>query len=153
MEAVNQFHDLNLTSNQKRLLVYGHSHGDHLTNREYQKLAGLDIYGASNSIKEMVRSGIVRPVSKGSRVYEILEPLRARKDIPDELARLLPLLEKKREIANEDVRTTLGISRLAAARLLSQLCKEKWLEKVGGGRWTRYRRAGRSPASSTILSK
>jgi ATP-dependent DNA helicase RecG len=141
LEWLQAFRNLDLSGDQKRLLAFGHAHADRFTNRDYQKLAGINLYQASNSIRDLIRKGVVRPLSKGNRVYEILEPLRARSDIPEDLARLLPTLRRKREISNEDVRETLGISRPAAARLTSELCKAGWLERRGTGRWTRYRQA------------
>lgn len=143
LEWLQEFNGLNLSGDQKRLLAYAHAQEDRFTSRDYQKLAGLDLYGASNSIKELIRRGIVRPISRGSRIYEVLEPLKAGSDVPEDLAKLLPTLQKKHEISNEDIRENLGITRLAAARLASELCQAGWLERIGGGRGTRYRRAVR----------
>lgn len=138
-----KYEQLGLGGDQKRLLAYAHAHGDRFTSREYQKLTGLDIYGASRSIKDLKRKGLVRSMGKGSRIYEILEPAAAAREEPEAFKKLLPVLEKEQGITNQDIRETLRVSRATAARIAKELCLEGWLEKVGAGRGTRYIQAAR----------
>jgi ATP-dependent DNA helicase RecG len=138
-----QYEQLELTGDQKRLLAFAHAHGDRFTSREYQKLTGLDIYGASRSIKELMRKNSIRSTGKGSRIYEILEPLAGARETPEILKELLPILETKQRISNQDIRERLRVSRATAARIVRDLCLEGWLEKIGAGRGTRYVRATR----------
>lgn len=152
LEWLQQFSGFSLTGDQKRLLAYAHAHGDRFTSRDYQKLTRLDIYAASNSIKDLIRKGIVRSIGKGSRIYEIFEPSKTTPEMPTELTRLLPALQKKREITNEDIREVLGVSRPTAARLANDLCEKGWLERHGAKRWTRYRLASRYMNQSPNVS-
>jgi DNA-binding MarR family transcriptional regulator len=138
LEWLQRFKDLDLSGDQKRLLAYAHAYGDRFTSRDYQKLTGLDIYRASNSIKDLIRKGAVRSTEKGSRIYKI-EELTARQPIvPDELRRLLPILQQKGFIQNKDVCRTLGAKPKTATRLLDRLVMEGWLERAGERRGTRY---------------
>lgn len=139
LEWLRQFEPLELSGDQKRLLAYAHARGGTFTSREYQKLVGLDLYSASNSIKVLMRKGIVRSLGKGSRVYEVVGPTAATPEVPTTLAGLLPLFGRQAEIANEDIRQTLGVSRASATRLASDLCEAGWLGRRGTGRWARYR--------------
>ncbi len=133
-----QFKGIDLTLEQKRLLAMSHAQGGRFTSRECQKLTGSDIYGSSNLIKDLIRKGVARSTEKGSRVYQIVEPLRAKPEMPEELVRLLPLLRKKGFIANEDIRQGLKISEQAARRLAGNLCDMGWLSSRGKKRWKRY---------------
>ncbi len=90
------------------MLAYAHAHGDRFTSRDFQKVVGTDIYGASNAIKDMMRKGVVRATEKGGRVYEVREPLAAQPDMPGELVQLLPTLQKKGRLTNADVRRVGG---------------------------------------------
>lgn len=138
LSSCNQFKDKGLTGDQKRILAYAHAHGQRFTSSNFQKVAGLDIYGASSSIKDLIRKGIVRSTGKGSRVYEALEPLKAVPEMPEDLVRLLPVLNIKRAITNKDIREALNMSRQTATRLASELCKLGWLERTGKAKWMRY---------------
>jgi ATP-dependent DNA helicase RecG len=140
-EWLKKYDELNLTGDQKRLLAFAHAHGDHFTSRDYQRLTGLDIYGASRSIKDLKRKGCARSVGKGSRVYEIVEPDKAVVEIPEALKKLLPALREKGVIANQDIREILGVSMPTATRIAKELCQTGWLDKSGKNRWTRYRLA------------
>jgi DNA-binding MarR family transcriptional regulator len=127
-----------LSGDQKRLLAYARAHGNAFTSKDCQKLADLDIYAASNSIKELIRKGIARSPSKGSRIHEVSEPIQQKPEMPQELVSLLPLLRKKREITNGDIRRTLKVSRSTAKRLAAELCASGWLRREGMKRWARY---------------
>jgi hypothetical protein len=109
------------------MLAYAHAHGDRFTSREFQKVIGTDIYGASNAIKDMIRKGVARSTGKGSRVYEVKELLKAHPDAPSELADLLPLLQRQGSVSNADVRRIAGVARNTAARILSDLVAAEWL--------------------------
>lgn len=138
MEWLKQFKDVHLSGDQKRLLAYAHAHGDRFTSQAYQKLVDLDIYGASKSIKDLIRKGVVRSTGKGSRVYEVAPISKGTGDIPDDLRKLLPYLRSKGVISNEDVRRILGVTQKTAARLLNRFVIEGWLKRSGERRGTRY---------------
>ena len=138
LEWLQKFADLDLMGDQKRLLAYAHAHGDQFTSRDYQKLAGLDIYGASNSIKELIRKGVVQSTGKGSRVYQVVELTQARFSVPEELVKMLPVLQEKGQITNSDVRRILGVARNTASRLLKVWSERGLLRKCGTGRGTVY---------------
>lgn len=134
-----QFESLNLHGNQKRLLVYAREHGNVFTSRAYQKLVGVDIYGASRDIKDLIRRGVVRSQKKGGRIYELIDASTAESiQKPDELLRLEELIRAKGSIRNQDIRTSLGISRRQATRVAEQLVALGWLRPVGERRGRRY---------------
>ena len=138
LEWLRRFRDVDLTGDQKRILAYAHAHGDHFTSREYQKLAGLDIYGASSSIKDMMRKEVARSTGKGSRVYEVAEPGAGRPSVPEELRALLSVFRRKGSIQSPDVCRELGVSARTARRILGALAADGWLTRSGEKRWTRY---------------
>ena len=128
LEWLRQFDGIELSGDQKRTLAYARAHGDRFTSRDYQKVIGTDIYGASSAIKDMIRKGVVRSTGKGSRVYEVREPLRATAEMPLELARVLPRLQRRHGVTNSDLREVLGVSRGIALRLLKEWIAAGWLE-------------------------
>ncbi len=133
------FDAFGLTGDQKRLLAYARVHSMRFTSRAYQGLVGLDLYGASNSIKDLIHKGAVRSTGKGSRVYELVpEPQDTAMAWPDELSTLIGLLQTRGAVRNADVQSLLGLERKAAARLLERLELRGWAERVGRGRGTRY---------------
>lgn len=140
MEWLRRFDAHDLSGDQKRLLAYAHAHSNRFTSREYQKLSGLDLYGASNSIKDLIRKSIVHALEKGGRIYEVPDAPQMEVGMPDEMEQLLPLLQAKASISNEDIRGALGVSRASATRVANELVRTDWLERQGTGRWTRYRR-------------
>jgi ATP-dependent DNA helicase RecG len=132
LEWLKQFAEVDLSGDQKRMLAYAHAHGDRFTSREFQKVIGTDIYGASNAIKDMIRKGVaVLPVKRG-KVYEIREPLRAGPEMPKTLVRLLPRLQKFGKLRNQDVCKILRTNRITAGRALKELVASEWL--AGSGR-------------------
>ncbi len=138
LDWLKQFTDVDLSGDQKRMLAYAHAHGERFTSREFQKVIGTDIYGASNAIKDMIRKGVAKSTEKGSRVYGIHKPLREQPGMPTELRQLLPLLRKKGRLANQDVRKICGLTKITAARLLRELTSGQWLAgtgKRGAGAW------------------
>jgi ATP-dependent DNA helicase RecG len=126
-----------LSRDQRRLLAWGHSHGGAFTSREYQKLVGTDIYGASRDIKDLIRRGLAVSEKKGGRVYRVLEAA-VSPAVPEQLEALLGLLHEQGFIKNADVRRALGISREHATELLNGWSGDKWLQREGQGRGTRY---------------
>lgn len=132
------FAGFGLSGDQKRILAYARSHGNHFTSRDYQKLAGLDIYGASSSIKDLIRKGIIRSKGKGSRVYVIEEFSAPREELPEELSRILQRIGKREPLTNRQVRSILGVTRITAVRYLRHWTESGWLRMVRKGRATRY---------------
>ena len=137
LEWLNQFADHDLSGDQKRLLAYARAHGGRFTNRDYQKLIGIDLYGASNSIKVMIRKGVVRSTGKGSRVYEIVEDA-APEPVPEQIQELLSKLGRIEMLTNEQIRNALGVSRGSATRYLQRWVEAGWLRPAGRGRGSRY---------------
>jgi ATP-dependent DNA helicase RecG len=132
------FKHLGLSGDQKRILAYARAHGNRFTSRAYQKLVDLDIYGASSSIKDLIRKGVARSTGKGSRVYEVVEPTTRQTILPGELLRLLRIIRRQGSIQNSDVRKSLGVNSKTAARLLHRWVSDGWLQRVGERRGTRY---------------
>lgn len=131
LEWLLKFKEVDLSGDQKRMLVYAHAHGDRFTSRNYQEVIKTDIYGASSVIKDMIRKGVVRSLGKGSRIYEVKEPLYVRPDMPSEFTHLLPVLQRKGCLTNADIRETLGLTKISAVRLLRELVESRWLTGTG----------------------
>ena len=131
--------EVDLSGDQKRLLANAHSHDDRFTSHAYQRLANVDLYTASNSIKDLIRKGVVRSTGKGSRVYEVVGTGEHHPAAwPTEVLRIVDLLRAQDSISNQDVQRVLGLERKAAARLLDRLVLNRWVERTGSGRGTRY---------------
>jgi ATP-dependent DNA helicase RecG len=135
-----QFGTLGLSPNQKRILAYAREHGNSFTSRDYQKLAGMDIYGASQDIKELIRRGVVRLPRKGGRVYGVVAPIPASTMLekPREYASLEPILREKGFIKNEDIRRALGVPIRQATRIATRLVSLGWLHAEGSLKARRY---------------
>jgi ATP-dependent DNA helicase RecG len=139
LEWLRQFDSFDLTGDQKRLLALARVRGGSFTSRDYQILVGLDPYRASNSIKALVRRGLVQSISKGSRVYQLANPRLLSEAPPEELARVLDGLGSEETVTNRRVREVLLVSRPTAARYLQEWVETNWLQPLGSGRATRYR--------------
>ena len=131
LEWLKQFAEVELSGDQKRVLAFAHAHEDRFTSREFQKVIGTDIYGASKAIKDMIRKGVAVPMAKRGKVYQIREPLHARPEMPRSLLALFPRLQKEGTLRNQDIRKILGMNRIAAGRLLRELVDTQWLEGTG----------------------
>jgi ATP-dependent DNA helicase RecG len=138
LEWLSGFETFDLTGDQKRILAYAHANENRFTSRVFQQLVGLDIYRASNSIREMMRKGVVRSPRRGSRVYEVIEPGRAGElPVPDDVIRIMEDVAG-RPVTNEDVQRVLGVSRPTAIRYLRHWTTLGLLDRVGKGSQTRY---------------
>jgi ATP-dependent DNA helicase RecG len=126
-----------LSRDQRRLLAWGHSHGGAFTSREYQKLVGTDIYGASRDIKDLIRRGLAVSDKKGGRIYRILESA-APSAVPQDLEPLLVLLRENGFIKNADVQKVLNIDRRRALALLTTWVDGRWLLRDGERKATKY---------------
>lgn len=131
LEWLRKFKAVGLSGDQKRMLVFAHSHGDQFTSRNYQDVIRTDIYGASAAIKDMIRKGVVKLTTKGGKLYEVTEPLVSSLAAPQALAPFLPTLRSKGKLTNQDVRQITGMSRGTAARLLKELVSTGWLSFSG----------------------
>lgn len=132
-----QFGELGLSRDQRRLLAWAHSHGDAFTSREYQKLVRTDVYGASRDIKDLIRRGLAASDKKGGRVYRVIEteqPI----VVPPELEPLLEALHARGFLRNADVRQALGVQRERARDLLRAWVKDDWLLREGERKGTKY---------------
>lgn len=147
-----QFDAFDLTGDQKRLLAYARVHGGEFTSREYQKLVGIDLYTASNSIKVLIRKGIAQSTGRGSRVYRIAGGYPTDGLPPEELVRVLGGLASEETVSNRRVRETLGVSRPTAARYLQEWVEAGWLSPVGSGRGSSYQRTSRLNVSTSSSS-
>ncbi len=137
-EWLKGFKNLGLSGDQKRILAFARAHGNRFTSRSYQKLVDLDIYGASSSIKDLIRKGVARSTGKGSRVYVILEPQARAGRVPDKLAQVIRAVGRRGFVTNAVVRKTLEVNRIAAARFLRAWVEEGWLSPTGHGRGRKY---------------
>lgn len=137
-----QFEPLGLSGNQRRLLAYAKEHDGTFTSRAYQKLAGVDIYTAARDIKELIQKGVVRRTKKGGRIYRIVGPPPVPPlPVPEEFAKIEPVLQRQGFVQNKDVREIFGITRLQAWRLLQRLAAFHLIKMEGRGRNARYVRA------------
>jgi len=145
LEWLDRYREVKLKPEQKRALLFGHSHGDTLTSRQYQSLFGVDIYQASRDLKNLVKKGILALPKKGGRVYKILkEPVPLTKSEQQILNTLAPIFEKVKEkgfITNSDIQRTLKVSRVQASRIARDLVEWGLLVREGGGRGAHYKRA------------
>jgi len=132
-----RYSDVGLARDQRRLLAWAHSHGGTFTSREYQKLAHIDIYGASRDIKGLIRRECVASEKKGGRVYRVIEaaPPMA---IPEDLQPLIEALRTRGFLRNADVRQALGVERERARDLLRAWVEEEWLIREGERKGTKY---------------
>lgn len=142
LEWLRGYERFGLSGDQKRILARARAHGDRFTSKDYQEQTGLDIYGASASIKDMIRKGAARSTGKRSRVYQVLPADAGVAPTPDEWQALLPRLRKQGAIRNSDVREVLGVDRRAATKLLARLVSEGRVVQTGERRGTRYEPAG-----------
>jgi ATP-dependent DNA helicase RecG len=132
-----RFGDVGLTRGQRRLLAWAHSHEGTFTSREYQKLVGTDIYGASRDIKDLIRRDCVASDKKGGRVYRVLEPP-SPVAVPEGLLQLVDALKTRGFVRNADVRQALGVSRKLALELLATWVDGHWLTGEGERKATKY---------------
>ena len=131
-----RFKDKQLSPNQLRLLVLARQQDARFTSAHYQKMAGIDIYTASQDIKDLIRKGIVRLERKGGRVYMLsVEPQSSE---PEDFQSLAALLAKKKSLSNQDLRQIWGADRQAALRRAKRLVEEGWLIAEGQRRGRRY---------------
>ena len=139
LKWLEQFNGLGLTGDQKRILVYAKAHKGRFTSREYRKLTGLGVYEASGSIRELYRRGIVRTQTKGGRVHLLSSRYTTAREMPEDMARLVPELKRKGNLSNKDIRSILGIGREPAKTVIHRLIRCGWLIRKGEKRWTTYK--------------
>ncbi len=88
---------------------------------------------------DLRRKGIAQPLKKGGRVYRVIP--RSEKgpgELPGELKKLLPTMQRKGYLKNEDVRKILGITVAQAYRLLRRLTESGFLSYKGTKRGRCY---------------
>ncbi|MDO9351593.1 MAG: ATP-binding protein, partial [Deltaproteobacteria bacterium] len=145
LEWLDRYRDMKLKPEQKRALLFGHSHGDSLTSRQYQSLCGVDIYQASRDLKDLVKKGILALPKKGGRVYTILkEPVpltKSEQQILKTLAPIFDILEEKGTITNSDIQKARKVSRVHASRTARDLVELGLLVREGLGRGAHYKSA------------
>jgi len=135
-----RFPTLNLTGNQKRILAFAKEHGGTFTNRDYQRLIGVDIYTASQEIKHLIRKGAVKLPQKGGRIYQVMEQANSDSppDKPDTYLALEPTLKEKGFIKNADIQKILDVPAFQANRIAQRLTEAGLLVPVGEKRGRRY---------------
>ena len=100
---------------------------------------GVDLYTASQDIKDLVRKGIARLTKPKGRVYEVIpKGAKAAIEKPPELLALEPILRQKGFLKNEDIREVLGLSTSQARRLARRLVDLGFLTPQGEKRGRRY---------------
>lgn len=130
------FSDKSLNPNQLRLLVMVRKQGGRFTSAQYQKLSGLDIYAASQDIKDLIRKGVVKLEAKGGRIYALRE---ATVELPHaDFALIARSLGEKKGLSNADLRRIWGGDRQSALRRAKRLVLEGWLRAEGERRARRY---------------
>ncbi len=130
------FKDKKLTQNQLRLLAMARQQEGRFTSAQYQKLAGIDIYAASQDIKDLIRKGLVRLEKKGGRLYALAAgPAEAR---PDDFESLAKELVERGRLANNDLRRIWGVDRQGALRRAKSLVEAGWLSSRGHRRGSYY---------------
>ncbi len=140
LEWLEQFKGANLNPNQKRMLLFARAHENSFTSRNYQRVCGVDIYGASKEIKEMVKKGIVELPKKRGRIYKILSQKEKNLNkLPDEYRVLMGTLREKGFIKNEDIQKLLSIPRHKAKRVTQRLVALGIFKKEGKTRGTKYK--------------
>ncbi len=129
LQWLHQYDELALSMDQKRVLAFAHAHEDRFTSRDVQTLLETDIYGASALIKDLIRKGAARSAGKGSRIYGVQQPIQMRGDMPRELAKLLPDLNRRGHLRNRDLQVELHQTRISATRTLKEWVAAGWLAK------------------------
>jgi ATP-dependent DNA helicase RecG len=144
-----RFADLELSQEQRRLLAMAFSRGGAFTSREVQKQFKLDLYGASNLIKSLIRKRAVRLREKGGRIYEVSEPDEP-EVLPSAVTDLLPAFEDRVKLSRRDLQQIWKVNPNQAYQRAKALVESGWLEPVGAGRGAGYllsRRARNARAS------
>jgi CRP-like cAMP-binding protein len=129
LEWLQRFGGLALSLDHKRILASAHAHGDRFTSRDVQTLLETDIYGASALIKDLIRKGAARSPGKGSRLYYVQQPLQARAGMPPDLAKVLPVLNRRGHLRNQDLQGELQMTRITASRRLKEWVAGEWLRR------------------------
>jgi ATP-dependent DNA helicase RecG len=137
LEWLKQYEGLELTGNQKRLLVFARVHGGRFTSQDLQKIAGLGIYEASNEIKALIRKGIARQLRKGGKVYQITGGSQPAA-LPDEITPLVSILNQQGFVTNKDIRQVFGLDRKSALRLVQRLVQNGIVKPEGNSPRLRY---------------
>lgn len=133
---LSRFKDHKLSQNQMRLLAMARQQEGRFTSAQYQKLAGIDIYSASQDIKELIRKGLVRLEKKGGRLYRLAEMERGAP--PGDYRLLAGELAAKQSLANSDLRQLWGGDRQSVLRRAKRLIDAGWLRTVGDRKARRY---------------
>lgn len=131
-----KFKDKKLSQNQMRLLAMARKQEGRFTSAQYQKLAALDIYTASQDIKELIRGGLIRLEKKGGRVYRL-----AQEELgtpTEDFQSLTAVLAEKGRLVNADLRRIWGLDRQSALRRVKNLLEAGWLVAKGNRRGRYY---------------
>lgn len=131
-----RFRDKKLSQNQLRLLAMARQQEGRFTSAQYQKLAALDIYTASQDIKELIRKGLIRLEKKGGRLYRLGQE--GSGTPPEDFERLAAVLAQNGRLVNSDLRRIWGIDRQAALRRVKELLESGWLLAIGNRRGRHY---------------
>ena len=99
-----------------RLLVMAKQQGGKFSSAQYQKLTELDLYTASQDIKDLIRKGIVRLERKRGRVYVLFTGTRLA--MPEDFKSLAAELAAKKRLSNEDLRRIWEADRQSALPLM-----------------------------------
>jgi ATP-dependent DNA helicase RecG len=138
-----RFAGVELSRDQKRVLALAASRGGYVTSREVQKQLGMDLYGASNLIKSLIRKNVVRLPEKGGRVYEVVDP--GEPDyLPSQLAVLLPSFEQDERLTRRALAELWNVSSSRAYLNARALVEDGWLTMEGAGRGAGYRLTARA---------
>lgn len=132
------YKDKSLSPNQLRLLVLARQQDGRFTSAQYQKMTGIDIYTASQDIKDLIRKGVVRLEKKGGRVYMLSVESKKEMVVPEDYHSLIPLLTERKSLSNQDLRQVWKTDRQSALRRAKRLVQQGWLDARGQRRGRRY---------------
>jgi ATP-dependent DNA helicase RecG len=151
VDWLQQFKELPLNDNQRFALAYLRRDHSILTNRDYQRLSGVDSVQATRDLGDMVRrSGVlVQHGTRGGAHYTLKTKLEQIElfptpQLPENEARIIAFIKDNGYATNLLCRKLLKIERNAAFRLLSNMVDKGSLSTSGKGRWVRYTVADQS---------
>lgn len=121
-----------LNSRQIRILAYGRAHGMIFSSADYQKL-GVDRDTAYTEIKELIQRGIVQPLKKHGKIYQIIEPAGGKPTCPV-LEWVSEDLLRKEFFTIQDLKLPETISRKRALAIIKSLAKEGYFHLSGRGK-------------------
>lgn len=139
-EAVNwlkQFADKTLNDQQRLALVYLKNNTS-MANSDYRRLNRVDTPTATQHLRGLVETGLVRQHGTRRGAYYTLRDDLAGKQSRTDDHRVIEYVRQHGSISNEESRELLGVKANQAWYVLKRLVDKGLLRKKGSRRWTRY---------------